>query len=252
MLAKRLAFFLFVVCSIATPAEASEERSVAWLGFPIITIEGLPNPIDLTQPPTFESAFLTQLRRQAVLLTARDEFGAITRDAFLDETALEDSVQILDVKLFPHADVDYTEHRKFLADLEKLSRNEFIAEWERLGLKKSAPVILAEDADLEAEHKEIEKLLKDWALIPQFEAVRRTHEVIRQRGESLQLLKMLVRGYTQLQMLTNIAPRDTHRVFQARAMLYAQRAVAQYGETPETLSLRAAAWCLKTTRRLGI
>ena len=239
-----LFFFVTVVVNGQTP-----QRSVVELGFPILTAEGLPKPIDLRKPQTIESAFLLQIRRQAVLIAAREELGAVTRDAFLDETAPEDAVRIPDVAEFPNADLQYVDHTQFVAELERLSRNEFVAELEKRGVKKAGP----SEADKPSDDGDdsIEKLLTNWALVPQVEAVRRTHEAVRLQGESLPLLKLLVRGYTQLQILTNIAPRDTHRVFQARAILYAQRAVAKYGETPETLSLRAAAWSLNNFHRLA-
>ena len=242
--------FLFACCFGGKTATAEPTRSTAWLGFPIVHVDQLPKQIDLTRPQSLGSAFLLQLRRQAVLIAARDELGAITRDAFLDETAPKNAVQVPDVAEFPDADPKYVDHQQFLIDVEKLSRNEFVTEWHKLGLEQAEPSPLG-NADFETERKGIEKLLGSWALIPQFEAVRRTHKAIRQNGESLPLLTQLVRGYTQLQMLTNTAPRDTHRVFQARAMLYAQRAVAQYGETPETRSLRAAAWSLNNFHRLA-
>ncbi len=269
------------------PPQSQESlgRSVIWLGFPIIDRSRQPAEINLAADESLGSAFLLQLRRQALLLAAREELGALTRDAFLDEPPSEGAVEVPDIDAFPGADLKYVDHRQFLADAEKLSREVFVAELQKAGLQKSEYKkpekppseeskqengdVDSEAADLEAVDPEavdpekrepsksgsrfskINDLLGQWALVPQFEAVRRTHEQIRAEGESLPLLALLVRGYTQLQMMTNIAPRDTHRVFQARAMLYAQRAVAKYGENPQTLSLRAAAWSLNNFHRLG-
>ena len=229
------------------------ESNVVWLGFPLIDRTEWPPEIKLVEDQSLGSAFLLQLRRQAVLLAARDEIGATTRDAFLDETASNDAVRIPNVAEFTNADPKYVGHRQFLAELEELSRNEFVTELQKRGVlsnPQSATEALSEEGD-DSIGDSIDELLGTWTLVSQFEAARRTHEVIRLHGESLPLLKQLVRSYTQLQMLTNVAPRDSHRVFQARAMLYAQRAVAKYGETPETLALRAAAWSLNNFHRLA-
>ncbi|MCL2305411.1 MAG: hypothetical protein FWC43_08720 [Planctomycetaceae bacterium] len=249
--------FVTVVCffsvhglpsqSAGEETQPEESRSVFWLGFPIFGRDRQLTDIDLAQDMSFGSAFLLQLRRQAMMLAAREEFGALTRDAFLDEIVPEGAVRFGDVDKLASANVEYVDHRQFLADVEKRSRNEFVTTWRQYNLKKSQPATPTEEADLAG----IEQLLCEWALIPQFEAVRRTHDAIYRHGESLPLLKLLVRGYTQLQMLTNFAPRDTHRVFQARAMLYAQRAVVNYGETPETLLLRASAWSLNNFHRIA-
>ena len=250
-----LPFFFAIVCYLSVNLQAAEPtHSTVWLGFSTVSLEGLPNAKEVAsfmqRPAVDRSAFLLQLRRQAILLAARDELGAITRDAFLNETAPENAVRIPDVAQFPNSQSEYTNHQQFLIEVEKFSRNEFVTEWKSLGLEQAKPSP-QDNADLEAVCKEIDTLLGTWALIPQFEAVRRTHEAIQQHGESFPLLKRLVRGYTQLQILTNNAPRDTHRVFQARAMLYAQRVVAKYGEKPDTHSLRATAWSLNNFLRLA-
>jgi len=231
------------------------ESNVVWLGFPIIERAQWPPEIELAKDQSLGSAFLLQLRRQAVLLSAREEIGATTRDAFLDETAPEISVRIADIATFPNADPQYADHQQFLTELEKLSRNEFVVELQKRGVKGNPPSVAEETSNEDSVFIDpldaIDELLATWALIPQFEAVRRTHEAIRQHGESLPLLTRLVRGYTHLQILTNFAPRDSHRVFQARAMLYAQRAVARYDEMPGTLALRAAAWSFNNFHRLA-
>ena len=77
----RLVFFVFAFFSVMVFSSAEvPQRSVVELGFPIVNIEKLPNlTATLTRkPPTNHNAFLQQLRRQAVLVAARDELGAIT------------------------------------------------------------------------------------------------------------------------------------------------------------------------------
>jgi tetratricopeptide (TPR) repeat protein len=254
----KIRIFLIVFCAffLSIPSSRSEEtNSSVWLGFPILGRDQQPAEINLTKDKSLGSAFLLQLQRQALLLAARDELGVHTFDEFMGETAPNGAVKIDNIKTFPCTDISYTDHLQFLTELEKRSRNEFVAELKKHGVKKNEinkpENSLTNKEYVKEESVQIEKLLNEWALIPQFEAVRRTHRLIRQTGETPELLTFLVRGYTQLQMFTNIDPLDTHRVFQARAMLYAQRTVAQYGETSEYLSLRAAAWSLNNFHRLA-
>jgi tetratricopeptide (TPR) repeat protein len=256
---------VYVFFSVVPLLQSDETKSSVWLGFPIWGRDQQPAEINLTKDQLLGSAFLLQLQRQALLIAARDELGVNTFDEFMGESAPNEAVKIDDIGKFPDTGIPYTDHLQFLVELEKRSRNNFSAELKKHGVKKNEN-IRTENNLSDEEHtkedrtredrtkeecKEIEKLLCEWALIPQFEAVRRTHRLIRQTGETPELLTFLVRGYTQLQMFTNIAPLDTHRVFQARAMLYAQRAIAQYGETPEWISLRAAAWSLNNFHRLA-
>lgn len=228
---------------------SAEAKPIVRIGFPVSSRNELPMEINLAKDQTLGSAFLLQLRRQALLIAARDELGAATRDAFLDETAPEGSLEIPDIDKFPNSNPPYVDHRRFLAELEKRSRNEFVAELRKRGVKKFDGKESDEESDKESE--KIDELLDQWALIPQFEALRRLHGEIEQKGETPKRLAKLVRAYTQFQIQTNYAPRDSHRVFQARSMLYAQRLVAKYGATPEHLSLRAAAWSLNNFHRLA-
>lgn len=254
-----LVLIILPLFSNHTRAQSAESgvRPVLRLGYPIRPWTTQNASIELREDVPFASSFLKQLRRQAVLLAARDELGFLTRDAFLDENAPAGSVEIKDADRFlvdgPGVveglfaqDVDYP---GFLARLEKLSRDELV---DALLPSGGSRIQRTEKTEIPAgEKREIEKRFYDYDVASQFDAVRRTHAAMKQYGETPELLRMLVRGYTQLQLLTNASFRDSHRVFQARAMLYAQRLVAQYGETPETVSSRAAAWSLNNFHRLA-
>ncbi|GHT41541.1 hypothetical protein FACS189443_3460 [Planctomycetales bacterium] len=223
-------------CAASLCAEESAElltKSSVWLGFPRHKIEELQNR-------KIKPVFLQQLRRQAVLIAAREECGAATRDVFFAEQPSKGSTKIADIDQFPGTDIEYTNHPQFLAELEKRSRSEFVAEWEKRGLKKQ-PLKKAKDGVVSGE---ITELLGDYADIPQWNAVRQLHILIREDGESLPRLSALVQGYAQLSFLTQNGTWELRQSLSARAMLYAQRAVAKYGETSETLGLRAAAWSL--------
>lgn len=251
---------LLMTCLVAANpsalyAETSRNETdlpgIVYLGFPQKHWKRESTDLNLSLENSFGSAFLKQLRRQALLVAARDELGLRTRDLFLQESLPgEDggAVEITDIETFPSADPEYVDHRQFVAELERRSREVFPGELIKLGARKVSPVKPEGEA---APGEAAIKLLHEYALIPQFDAVRRLHAEIREKGETLPRLAALVRAYSQLQLLTNYAPRDSHRVFQARAILYAQRAVARFGETPETLSLRAAAWSLNNFPRIA-
>ena len=250
--------FCVLLCSLF-PTPFLSAADTVWLGFPIPDWKPekwsqVVASVRLQDNKPLGSAFLKQLRRQALLIAARDGLGAATRDEFLSETAPDEAVRIAEpdrflVEQFEGRDffsqiVDYP---TYVAELEKLSRTDFVTALEKVGATKTPSPKDAEPVDWE----EIDKLLADFALVPHVEAIRRLHTAIRHQGESLELLTALVKGYTQLQILTNSTTRDTHRVFQARAILYAQRTVALFGENPETLSIRAAAWSLNNFHRMA-
>lgn len=231
------------------------------VGYPIRPWTTQNASINLREDMPFASAFLKQLRRQAVLLAAREELGVLTRDAFLDETAPDGTPEIEDIDRFliDHLgfveglfaqDIDYP---VFLARLERLSRNELVTALSTLGLTRndSAEIKIEKNEMPQHEKNEIEKKFYEYNIVSQFDTARRLHAAIQNYGETPEYLEMLVRAYTQLQILTNASFRDTHRVFQARAMLYAQRLVAKYGKNPETVSVRAAAWSLNNFHRLA-
>lgn len=231
----------------ATPPDSATPK-VFRLGLHIVGRSQQPKTVDLAEDVTLGSAFLLQLRRQAVLLAAREEFHALTRDTALGETTPEGAVDVSDIATISSANPPYKDHRSFVAELESRSRNEIVIELEKLGLEHAPPPTATEDDEAIAA---IDKLLHDTTIVAQFEAVRRLHRLIREKGETRPRLERLVRGYTQLEMLTNTAYIDTHRVFQARAVLYAQRAVVKFGETPQTLALRASAWSLNDFHRIA-
>ena len=70
-------------------------------------------------------------------------------------------------------------------------------------------------------------------------AVRELHAAIRQDGESPARLGALVRGYAHLGVLNEYLWTSAHKVFKARAFLYAQRLIAQDPDSPWGLWHRA-------------
>jgi hypothetical protein len=124
------------VLFLVVPSSRSEEMNTSlWLGFPILGRDQQPAEINLTKDKSLGSAFLLQLRRQALLIAARDELGIPTFDEFMGETAPNGAVKIDNIDLFPNTNVPYSNHSQFLAELEKCSRNEFVAELKKRGME---------------------------------------------------------------------------------------------------------------------
>ena len=229
-------------------------------------------------PEIVGNFFRRQLFQEALLIAARDEVGALTRSELLGESPSQNGktlsliydhsseqmipdpnikrnfikqitpeknqvvIKEIECNLFFLNDDEYF---KFFDQLERLSRED-LAET----LKKAGVTAHANSRHVAQENKtespdtipeEIQKRLEDLTLSSQFDAVRQLHQLIREKGESLALLSGLVRGYSQLFLLTEHHGLTSHYAYQGRAILYAQRAIAKYGESYETLSLRGSA-----------
>ncbi len=75
-------------------------------------------------------------------------------------------------------------------------------------------------------------------------AVRDLHQAIRTGGETPAAVGALVRGYAQLGVLSEFHWHPAHKVFKARALLYAQRLIARDPKQPWGLWHRAFALAL--------
>ncbi len=195
----------------------------------------------------FQGLLAQELVRQAFLLSARDEAGLITRDAWLGDAMPEDGpiepfalnclsgqpnfielslgfsparkrAAILELRLDGKSG-----YKELVVKVEELSRGKFLTTLQKCGYVIS-PQKNPSDAKLPAE---IEKLLGEMNFISQFSAVRQLHELILTQGESPALQGALVRGYANLGHLTEYNWHPAFKVFYARSMLYAQRMVAQ-------------------------
>jgi tetratricopeptide (TPR) repeat protein len=199
---------------------------------------------------TMQGILARELFRQALLIAARDELGLATRDEVLgDPTAAAakepPNAELATVfHLRPGSTSQVVLHRATggrdetlvnrdagaikqpygdLATLaqtaEALSRNEFPAALKMLGLngKRNAQ---RSDLGLPAG---AEGRLAHLGLVDIFAALRDLHEAIRTSGESPARLGALVRGYALLGLITEHHWHPAHKVFKARALLYAQR-----------------------------
>ena len=189
--------------------------------------------------------FPRELFRQALLIAARDELGLTTRDAWLgDPMPTQGSNAPLDLRmkyepstpleilrgyqaeppLVKRYELKLNGHLPYLAaEAENLSRTKFVEVLKEAGFSGKANQ-WKPDAKLP---ERIENLLVNMTFTSQFQALRELHEAIRGGGESPALLGGLVRGYANLGLLTEYLWHPEHKVFNARALLYAQRIVAR-------------------------
>jgi tetratricopeptide (TPR) repeat protein len=199
-----------------------------------------------------------ELIRQAFLLAARDEVGLSTRDVMLREEFPAKP----DAKSFPfrlsasasgteeHASIDFELGRgpadlwrlsekidakdpnpKWLATVaekaEALSRGEFKGLLTRSGGKGTVCAARA-SSDVPGATSD---LLWTWNEISVLGGLRRVHAEIRDKGESPQLLAALVVGYANLGSLTEYHYSGSHKVYDARALLYAERLLRKTDES---------------------
>ncbi len=214
-------------------------------------------------PDVAGGLLVRELVRQAVLITAREEFGLVTRDVVLGETPAKDSKRpklslsaavssvrtaegfAVNVRI-THQVADQPVELKTLAlkipeaqsvaelttQLETLSRQDLIAMLEQAGLKRAVPAANAAQGTPEATAvarqaflTKVNSQLERWSTVVQFAAVRSLHGEIRKSGATPELLAALARGYANLGTLTEVYWSPAHKVFKARALLYADRLV---------------------------
>lgn len=207
-----------------------------------------------------DGMLVRELARQALLIAARDELGLTTSDGSLREAdvAHEDMTPVtislnpggkreLVLKVIKSAKrpatlkafrIKVTESSalsNLTTHLEGLSRNEFPDV-----LKKASYTAkeLKPSSDQPISDKVTEQL-ESLSVFLNLAAVRSLHEEIHGAGESAARLSGLSRGYANLGSLTEFLWSPAHKVFKARALLYAARLHAKY---PSEDALRARAY----------
>ncbi len=232
-------------------------------GAPVVSLGRAVGPPKLedmtgTRPRLLER----ELVRQAVLIAARDELGLQTRDEVLDEVRppagegepIElstyygqmrgrimirkgegETAETLVAKQLPPVPDAYFYPGEIAKTAESLSRTEFVETLKRLGLT-GEPNKVRDEAPPPAD---VEEKLSRLGIVDHFAAIRALHDAIRTDGESPERLGTLARAYAQLGALTCYQWSARPRVFQARAMLYAERLVARDPESAWALRNRA-------------
>lgn len=195
-----------------------------------------------------------ELIRQSVLLTAREEFGLPTRDVVLGETLpLVENVDLAPVivssTLAPHgklsmkiakhgagrddektiaeyffSTLDFETIPRLTSRLEVMSRKEFPGVLTRFGFRRRQrpPKAAAEFPAAMAESSQ------QLSCLAQFAVIRALHGQRHRATESPERLSALARAYVNLGSLTEFHWHPAHKVFKARALLYAERLVEKF------------------------
>ncbi|WZO96359.1 tetratricopeptide repeat protein [Isosphaeraceae bacterium EP7] len=265
----------------AAPVPIEEDESAYWSDVSIYKARpGRPIPIVVLQrgkqPETAEnySIYLGLLARdmvrQGLLISAREELGALTRDVPIGDHAPagEPDVRFRIGSQFlreyelppgetPHGRitivegqgetrkvvwatrVDYKlpiapDYSQLAGEVEGFSRKEFRRALEGLGLKRTEPAPARQpEAPLP---EKVEASLKQPVETEQFAAIRALHSEIRRGGESRTLLVALARAYAHLGSLSEGQWTSDSNAFQARSLLYGRRALSLDENNPEALS----------------
>jgi tetratricopeptide (TPR) repeat protein len=196
---------------------------------------------------------LRELVRQSLLLSAREQFGAVTRDACLGESASPTfnttsiGVEVmLDPKMIQvtltgpgqakmdvniarqpgNVDLEFlpSDCDEVIVKLESRTRGD----WVELLRNWGVPVRAAVPSGNAQPSPAVHRLLDTWNELAQYQAVRLLHQQMREQGESPALLGALVRGYSHLGQLCRYHDSAAESVFHARALLYAQRLAAAF------------------------
>jgi hypothetical protein len=214
-----------------------------------------PQVVFLSAPAAGEGVgtglLVRELARQAILMSAREEYGALTRDELLREAvpsqpkiealSLEVTAsetrdgglliqiskrvkdQTISLDAFRLKVPESGSIAALTSQLEPMARREFVQVLKQAGARADMHSTgTAKAPDVAGQH------LRELVSLKQFAAVRAIHGAMRQSGESPSLLEGLVRGYANLGTLTEVNWNPAHKVFKARALLYAERFVAKY------------------------
>jgi hypothetical protein len=206
-----------------------------------------------------------ELARQALLIAAREECGAMTRDVWLGDSLPESGdnppfdllcsagqPSLLELvrgvgprqrsiwqRELPIASAfDYSQ---YVSLMESMSRNEFVTVLERHGFKRMARALPKGGGDLPSD---IANHLNEMSFTSQFAALRRLHALQGSNISDDARLAALARCYATLGVISEYYWNPMHQVFKARALLYAERLVARDGKSSWALAHRAYARAL--------
>jgi hypothetical protein len=237
---------------------------------PLVVLDRPIEPMYL-RPGTHRGILARELVRQAVLLAAREELGLVTRDEVLRESVLVNRGYQVEADLelttvfVPGRSARFTLVRLLGAErqtvwsqevpLLAVNRLDYLALVERLGpwTRTSLPRALRQ-AGFPSRPRpapgnavppaDVRERLKSLTYLDQFAAVRQLHAALHAQGDSPELLLDLVRAYAHLGVLTEHHWTAAHKVFKARALLYAQRLLEKAPAAPAGRRARAYAAAL--------
>lgn len=198
--------------------------------------------------------------RQGIILAAREEFGAATRDETLREPVEHDAADCIHIQVvaWEKGKIEFEISRDgvelystvikldlslpsayvpLVEQVEKLARTEIADALEQAGYPRR-PDAGTQPAPVP---EEILELLRQPNHVSQFAALRQLHRLHQQSPDSLPILGAITRAYAHLAQLTLPVLDLRHQVFGTRAVLYAQRMIALQPESPQGYWHRAYA-----------
>lgn len=217
-----------------------------------------------SQVDELQGILTREIVRQALLIGGRDGLGRKTRDTSLrGDVKLIENPERFPIQLITHINrnrevsIDLIlpyktkqpyrwnsepftlpEENAFEALVEQseaLSRDGFVDALKEAGFSGKAADWKAESAIPEKTLKQI----KEWSFISQYTIAQDMHAAIATEGESPERLAMLARAYANLGSLTERFQSPAHKVFKARALLYAERLTDRCEDSPWSLAHRA-------------
>ncbi|MCA9092886.1 MAG: hypothetical protein KDA68_05335 [Planctomycetaceae bacterium] len=212
-------------------------------------------------PPIFR-----EIVRQAVFMTAHDYCGLQVRDELLHESLPDPSdpaTPTLELGIYyqgpdKHPELGYSlnlitanapeklweiklkgKYEELISDLtreaEKFSREDFKVLFEKRGWTRPIPPNRPQ-----AESPEnFEQLVFEFNELGIASALRQNESEIREKGASPELLANMAVGYANLSASTSWLFGEAHRIYAARALLYAERLIHDLPESPWALWHRA-------------
>ncbi|MCA9238740.1 MAG: hypothetical protein KDA37_01005 [Planctomycetales bacterium] len=195
----------------------------------------------LRRKPIRES-LITELGRQALLLSAREEFGLATRDATFFEQVNRGGSETFEVRLNVWYNAgsevsvmrgdnrllveelginpEYVRtYQRLATTLESMSRERFVALLSEAGYKPSPNEVLDEAPLPEG----VDEALLRMNHLSQWHALRKLHSAMRDSGESPERLAAIARAYANLAQLYTPLMDLRGSACRARALLYAER-----------------------------
>lgn len=212
-----------------------------------------------------------ELVRQSVLLCAREEFGALTRDGNCSEPipadlsayagilkvqvttslpnpgtieseittispdgkreVVKDSLIFGDVPDMTHG------HEKMIGWYEEFSRSKATSLFKNIGLPMRKPAAAPGQNQIAS----LNQRLGEMCCFAQYDVLRQAHPLLLAQGDSEELLTIVTRAYAHLGQFCRSTLDGSSKVYVARSLLYGQRLVGKHKSSPAALQARAYA-----------
>lgn len=243
---------------------------------PIVVIKRGRQPTAREHPEgLYQGLLAREVVRQGLLLAAREELGALTRDVPIGDPEVAGTPdatfriasrfrlhyqappddpakgritivegrgperRVLWARQFDCGMIIAPAFDVLVSQVEEFSRGGFRKVLEGYGLKRATPPPVKPNPS--ARPTGVAEQLAQPVLTAQYAAIRSLHDAIRNQGETPARLLELARAYANLGTLAESQWTADYLAFQARALLYAQRAVVADRSTPSSLRGQAYA-----------